>query len=222
MSYRLIVPKDQIVPETACFFRIHLGHRENAANLAANLIKKAAAIEKTGYGDDALLNELIQTGEAWALETILQGLYVREYHEWERAIKGYFANQKIWNGLEGDFDWRTGSKSMVKRTIEALEVFSASMDQHIMDAIDDVRRKVNEIKHDPLDHFVEQKDFEAAIKIFEDFWDKMMVLEGFTSTGAISTDTPHLSNSFIEQFNKALESSDPSGIVAAFRGMNEK
>jgi hypothetical protein len=50
----------------------------------------------------------------------------------------------------------------------------------------------------------------------------MMVLEGVTSTGAISTDTPHLSDRFIEQFNKAMESSDPSGIVAAFRGMNEK
>jgi hypothetical protein len=125
MPYKLTIPKGQIVPDTACFYRIHLGHRKNAAHLAANLIRKAAEIEKSEPCDDPLLKQFENIVERWALYTIFQGLYIREYHEWERAVKNYIYDQRIWNGISGDFDWKSGRKSFVKRTIEALTIHSA-------------------------------------------------------------------------------------------------
>jgi hypothetical protein len=44
------------------------------------------------------------------------------------------------------------------------------MDEAVMDSIDSVRQKVNDIKHDPLDCDVEQDDYRKAVRIFEVFW----------------------------------------------------
>jgi hypothetical protein len=178
MAYTLKLPHDQILPEGALFFRTHVGHRENAVNLAVGLIRKAAAQEKSGFGDDPLLHELGGIAKNWAVYTLLQGCYVREYHEWERAVKRYFANQWDWNCIPERFNWSLRGKSIVTRTVDALAVFSVSMDQIVIDSIDGVRDRVNNIKHDPLDHEVEQSDYDNAVKVFAAFWDKMMNLEG--------------------------------------------
>ncbi len=182
MTYRLIIPLGSVMAETACFFRVHLSHRENAVSLGIKLIEKAAAIEKKEYGDDSFLKELGSIAENWAIYTLLQGCYIREYHEWERAIKKYLANQRRWNAVPGDFDWKSGRKNFVKRITDALAFFSTSMDQSVISSIDDIRQKVNDIKHSPLDYDVEQTDYDKAVKAFEAFWDKMMELEAAITT----------------------------------------
>ena len=72
---------------TGCYYRVQLGHRENATDLAINLIKKAAEIEmqEIDASDGALLSELCGIGEPWAIHALLQGAYIREYHEWGKG-----------------------------------------------------------------------------------------------------------------------------------------
>jgi len=41
----------------------------------------------------------------------------------KKAIKQYFKGQRELNGLTDDFDWRTGNKSLVERTINILSFF---------------------------------------------------------------------------------------------------
>ncbi len=108
----------------------------------------------------------------------MQGCYVDEYHEWEKAIKHYFKAQRALNGLGGDFDWRSGSKSMVQRANEVLAFFSASVDERVLAIIDRVRETVNRMKHDPLSVRVSGTDYYSAVKAFEQFWEQLMNFEG--------------------------------------------
>jgi hypothetical protein len=208
--------------QAGCYYRVHLGHRENATNLAINLIKKAAQIEmqEVEASGDPLLKELCSIGEPWATHALLQGAYIREYHEWEKAVKNYIHAQHSLNGIQG-FKWKPDGKSIVQRTIEYLAVFSVAVDQNIMDRIDAIRNKVNDIKHEPLEHEVDKSDYDAAISAFGAFWDKIMEHEGFmppnAGNGPIPLDTPFSSEEFIEQFNKAMKNGDPQAIVEAFR-----
>ena len=159
---------------------MQLGHRENVTDLAIDLIKKAAGIEmqEVDASDDALLSELFGSGEPWAIHALLQGAYIREYHEWEKAVKNYVETQHSLNGMQ-KFKWKRDGKSIVCHTIEYLGMFSATIDQSIMDAIDAVREKVNTIKHDPLEHEVDKADYDGAINSFGAFWDRIMECEVF-------------------------------------------
>src|SRR4051794_31987419 len=47
-----------------------------------------------GSPPDPFPKELGSIAENWAVYTLLQGCYVREYHEWERAVERYFASQR--------------------------------------------------------------------------------------------------------------------------------
>jgi hypothetical protein len=80
--------------------------------------------------------------------------------------------------VDGDFDWRSGNKSMVQRAIDALLFFSASIDADIFSKIDKVRETVNAMKHDQLSVRVNEADYKSAVETFEAFWEQLMVIEG--------------------------------------------
>ncbi len=161
----------------AIYFRVHLGHRENATELAINLIRKAARLEKQESEGDPFSEEACEIGERWAIGHVIGGCYIEEYHHWEKGIKQYFSGQYRRNGLTGDFNWRAGGKSMVELARTALSEFSASVEEHVFQEIDAIRDKVNAMKHDPLEHSVEEADYFASIKTFERFWDALMEIE---------------------------------------------
>jgi len=53
MPYALKTPLDlKKVELSAAFFRTHLGHRENATELAIGLIRKGVETERASAGDD--------------------------------------------------------------------------------------------------------------------------------------------------------------------------
>jgi hypothetical protein len=175
MPIVLKTPLDINKPDSAAsFFRVHLGHRENATTSAIKLIRRAVEIEKAQHSDDILAEELVGIAEQWAIDHIIQGCYIEEYHQWEKAIKHYFKAQRALSGLNDDFDWRSGKKSMVQRAREALSFFSASVDDGVLTKIDSMRRAVNEMKHDPLSIRVDEHTYGIAVKTFEGFWERLM------------------------------------------------
>jgi len=179
MTYALKTPLAiDKVDSSATFYRTHLGHRENATSLAIKLIRRAVAIEKAEFSGDVLAEELVGIAEPWAVDHILQGCYIEEYHQWEKAIKYYFKAQRTLNVVGGDFDWRSGNKSMVQRAIDALSFFSASIDADIFSKIEKVRETVNAMKHDPLSVRVNEANYQSAVKTFEQFWEGLMAIEG--------------------------------------------
>ena len=178
MPYALKTPLDlKKVELSAAFFRTHLGHRENATELAIGLIRKGVETERASAGNDPFEIECTDTAERWAISHIIQGCYVEEYHHWEKAIKQYYKGQRELNGLSDDFDWRLSKATFVKRAIDLLTFFGTTVDPAVMNAIDSIRKKVNLLKHDPLSGHVENADYDAAIKVFERFWDILIETE---------------------------------------------
>jgi hypothetical protein len=181
MTYALKTPLAiDKVDSSATFYRTHLSHRENASSLAIKLIRRAVAIEKAEISGDALAEELVGIAEPWAIDHILQGCYIEEYHQWEKAIKYYFKAQRALNVVDGDFDWRSGNKSMVKRAVDVLSFFGASIDPDIFSRIDKVRETVNAMKHDPLSTRASEADYLSAVNAFEQFWDELMAIEAMS------------------------------------------
>jgi hypothetical protein len=162
---------------SAAFFRTHLGHRENATELAIGLIQKGVASERASLGGDPFEIECADNAERWAIDHIIQGCYMEEYHHWEKAIKQYFKRQRELNGLPDDFDWRLRNKTLVERAIDVLNFFGTTVDQEVTNAIDTVREKVNWLKHDPLSCHIEKSDYDTAIKALEQFWDFLIETE---------------------------------------------
>jgi hypothetical protein len=176
MRRRITMPLDGPMERSAIFYRTHLGHRGNATELAIKLVRKGAEIELKSIVDPSLL-KLSKVAEPWAIDHLLQGCYIQEYHEWEKGVKAYLKEQRLENNLTDDFDWRSGNKSFIKRTIEALSFFDAQIDALAMSNIDKIREKINDIKHDPLSHRVDHQQYRAAVQAFQVFWDRMVTLE---------------------------------------------
>jgi hypothetical protein len=178
MPYALKTPLDlKKMDLSSIFFRTHVGHRENATQLAINLIRKGAAIERAEAGNDPFEIECADFGERWAIGHVIQGCYIEEYHQWEKAVKQYFKGQRELNGLSDDFDWKLRRATLVERVMEVLAFFGATADPAVMDAIDSVRNKVNWLKHDPLSCHVDNADYEAAQIAVKSFWDILMETE---------------------------------------------
>ena len=117
MPYALKTPLDlKNMESSAVFFRTHLGHRENATELAVGLIRKGVETERASAGDDPFEIECTDIAERWAIGHIIQGCYIEEYHHWEKAIRRYAKGQRELNGLTDDFDWRSGNRSLVEAT----------------------------------------------------------------------------------------------------------
>lgn len=147
--YRLLFPLHQPMQGSALFYRVHLGHRERATELALNFIRKAAESERQTQSNDPFLTELGDIAERWAISHIIQGCYIQEYHEWERATKEYLRQQRTLNALNDDLDWNSGRRNFVQRVHVALEFFSTMVDQPIMDRINVARQTVNAMMPSP-------------------------------------------------------------------------
>jgi hypothetical protein len=178
MPYTLKTPLDLNKMEfSSIFFRTHVGHRENATQLAINLIRKGVAIERAEAGNDPFEIECAEIAERWAIGHVIQGCYIEEYHQWEKAVKQYFKGQRELNGLSDDFDWKLRRTTLVRRVMEVLAFFGTTVDPAAMNAIDSVRNKVNWLKHDPLSCHVDHADYEAAQIAIKSFWDILVETE---------------------------------------------
>jgi hypothetical protein len=135
------------------------------------------AIERAEAGNDPFEIECAEIAERWAIGHVIQGCYIEEYHQWEKAVKQYFKGQRELNGLSDDFDWKLRRTTLVRRVMEVLAFFGTTVDPAAMNAIDSVRNKVNWLKHDPLSCHVDHADYEAAQIAIKSFWDILVETE---------------------------------------------
>lgn len=169
---------------TAAYFFTHAGHRETAIDHAIEVIREDAARTMTSTDDDPLMAALEAPIGPWVIESLIQGAWMREYHEWEKATKGYFEGQHQRNGASKP-DWKgkvagvAGTASHVDRVRAQLVQFGASAPTAALDAIDAQRRLINAAKHED-EYFATEGDYRTLVKAVADFWNALASQEEFT------------------------------------------
>jgi len=169
---------------TAAYFFVHAGHRETAIDHAIAVIREDAARSMASAADDPMMAALEGPIGPWVIESLIQGAWMREYHEWEKATKNYFEGQHRRNGAPIP-DWKgkiagvAGASSHVDRVRAHLRQFGASPPTAALDAIDAQRRLINAAKHED-EYFATEEDYRTLVKAIADFWDVLAPQEEFT------------------------------------------
>lgn len=166
-------PYPQVIG-TAGYFWVHAGHRETAITHAIDVIREISAKDCADC-DDPIQRELTATVGNWAVESLIQGAWVREYHEWEKATKRYFEEQHRRNG-------NSQSKlagSHVEKVRSQLTLFGAIVSDRILDTLDAQRRLINSAKHEE-EYFATEQEYRTLTRAVADFWSELAELERFT------------------------------------------
>ena len=133
-------------------------------------------------GDTVWLSFTDHMGD-WVIESLLQGAWMREYHEWEKATKAYFDGNHARNGC-GKVDWRgklpgVPGASHVDRVRAQLTSFGVATPAGILDTIDQARERVNLAKHE-AEHFIDEADYKQFVQAVSAFWEALAEQEEFT------------------------------------------
>ncbi len=123
---------------------IQVSHRRNAVEYTITGIKQIHEINLELLGRDPLTLEMEGVMQAWVTETLFQGVYMREYHLWEKDCKAYFPAMGLRNG--GAVKLEPGP--FTDRIRDILASFSVVLPTGIFDAIERMRRCVNVMKHE--------------------------------------------------------------------------
>src|SRR5579859_2058965 len=157
----------------ATLYWVQLNHRKTAMEYIVQVIADAYTREESVSCNDLLLTEFSKTMRDWAIETLIQGAYLREYHIWEKDTKEYFANQLARNNDPRSFPFpKMGDH--IEQVKAALDLFSVEITNGILTDIDSMRKKANIAKHEPGlhdSHFVAQSEYHNAVEAIESFWE---------------------------------------------------
>src|SRR5208282_1370367 len=159
---------------------IQVSHRRDAVEYTIAGIKKIHDLNLELLGCDPLTLEMEGTMQAWVAETLFQGAYMREYHLWEKDCKAYFPAMALRNG--GVVKLQPGP--FTDRIRDILALFSVVLPTGIFDAVEQMRRRVNVMKHGAgleLEHFITEADYTAAIEALEGFWNLLATAERIVS-----------------------------------------
>jgi hypothetical protein len=169
---------------TAGYFWVHAGHRETATTHAILVIQDSAARELADYADDPIIAGLSAPIGSWVVETLIQGAWMREYHEWEKATKRYFDGHHERNGSTKP-DWKgkvpgiAGAASHVDRVRAQLALFGASPPEASIAILDKHRRLINAAKHEE-EYFATEQDYRDLVSAISQFWNDLAPQEEFT------------------------------------------
>jgi len=155
---------------TATFYWIHVGHRNTAIQLAIGLIRDAATREIATVPAD-VFTEMGGVMTNWAIESLLQGAWLREYHVWERDTKRHFNNIHLRNGGK-KIEWKRNAQSHVAKVRQQLKLFSVTMSPDILSAIDGARVKINTAKHED-DIWASEADYQLLVASVQRFWQEL-------------------------------------------------
>ena len=162
---------------TAGYYWVHAGHRDTAIDMAIEIIRQAAA-NKLSTLDDPFAREMTGIMRDWAIESLIQGAWMREYHMWERNTKEYFDGHYVRNG-HAKVNWRATRCSHVAKVTKQLKIFLASIPAELLTVIDDARKRVNIAKHEAED-FATDADYKALATAVASFWETLASQEEFT------------------------------------------
>lgn len=112
----------------------------------------------------------------WSANVQLQHAYGREYHEWERACKGFLTTQYAKYGKKPP-KWQQRDKSLVAIVREALEFdYGIAIENETWDSIDEMRNWVNKSKHDAnfyLEPSIDKNVVDKAFQHISQFWESI-------------------------------------------------
>jgi hypothetical protein len=177
-------PPYPTVVGTAGYFFIQAGHRETAIEHAIQVIGEHAARARESFAGDPVMAALEAPMESWVIESLIQGAWPREYHEWEKATKGYFEGQHQRNGSSKP-DWKAriqspgGAVSHVDRVRAQLMLFGASVSEAVFGKIDSQRLLINAAKHED-EYFATEQDYRTLVEGIAEFWNELARQEEFT------------------------------------------
>ena len=180
---KLRKPSYPDVVGTAVYFYTHAGHRQTAIETAVSVIRKAGKREHDALADDPVWQALTGHMGDWVIESLLQGAWMREYHQWEKATKDYLDGNHARNG-SSKVKWKgklpgISNPSHMHRVRAQLVLFEASVPADVLAAIDSTRDLVNLDKHE-TDHFIGQADYRALMQAVLAFWEALAEQEEFT------------------------------------------
>lgn len=163
---------------SALYFLIHAQHRRTAIETAIQVLHDQADTEASQDGS-ALWTEATTVATGWVVESLIQGAWLREYHQWEIATKAYIQGQyaRSPGGAAPPVLWR-GAGSHVDKVKHQLALFNATPPVSLA-AIDATRKQVNAAKHH-TDLFVDRGAYDALIAAIEAFWQALDEQEAFT------------------------------------------
>jgi hypothetical protein len=163
----------------AVYYATQQGHRQDAIDGAIEVIASRDAtqwIETLSVASPKV--EFTRTTDAWVVETLVQGAWIREYHEWEKATKDYFNQQHRTNNAPiPEWSNRQGW-SHVDFVREELAIFSVSLSPHILFIVDRNREYINQAKHTG-EYFADEKQFRELHAAVADFWNELAAAEDY-------------------------------------------
>lgn len=180
---RLIQPPYPEPLGRAGYFATHAEHRRTAIEHAIAAIRDDAARDLGALGEDPLMTALAAPVADWVVESLVQGAWMREFHEWEKATKAYFDGQHRRNGAPaprwaGPVAGVSGAPSHVQRVKAQLALFGAEVPAELMDAINGHHDAVNRAKHRD-EHFATEADYRDMSDAVVRFWDALSAQEAF-------------------------------------------
>jgi hypothetical protein len=162
---------------------IQVGHHQTAVEYAIAGIEKLHDANLAQLGRDPFNSEMEGSMRAWVIESLLQGAYLREYHLWEKDCKAYFITMAERNGTTTTMKTK-GAQSFPDLVKETLVSYDVTVPVDILDAIDRMRVKINNMKHAAgleLDHFISANDYAEAVAALEGFWEYLAGCERITA-----------------------------------------
>jgi hypothetical protein len=159
-----------------------VGNHQTAVEYAIAGIEKLHDANLAQLGRDPFNSEMEGTMRDWVIESLLQGAYLREYHLWEKDCKAYFIAMAERNGAAITMKMK-GAQSFPDLVKETLVSYDVAVPVEILDAIDRMRVKINDMKHAvglELDHFISAKDYTDAVAALEGFWEYLAGCERIT------------------------------------------
>lgn len=156
-----------------------VGHRRTAVEYAVAGIKKIHDSNLEVLGRDPLTSEMEGCMQAWVTETLFQGAYMREYHLWEKGCKAYFPAMAERNDSALTMKTKP-SQSFTELVSGVLDQFAVIMPSRILDVVEQMRIRVNVMKHDvglELEHFITEENYIEAMDALEEFWNRLASAE---------------------------------------------
>ena len=163
---------------------LQAGQRKDAVEGAIEILSRDATrwIETLSVGSPGV--ELTRTTDAWLVETLIHGAWIREYQEWERAAKEYFNEQHRLNGAP-DPKWKNRQGwSRVDFVREELAAFSINLSPHILFIVERNRDYFNLATRNG-EYFADEKQFRELHGAIADFWTELVGVEEYVPEASL-------------------------------------
>jgi hypothetical protein len=169
---KLMKPPFPAKTDTGVYYCTQAAHRKTAIDLAIAVLRELPAFDAM----DGAMRE-------WTNKSVIQGAWIRTYHQWEADTKSYFNAMHIRNGGEAP-NWgkmkvpHVETVSHVSKVEHQLSSFSAKRPLSLS-LVDEARCRVNDAKHEDS-YQASAADYDKLVTAIDEFWQELAEQEEFT------------------------------------------